>query len=159
MFKKLLQKLGYLEKEKSFYDEIKINFHHFYWAFSQANNTNFFGRWDADFKWFRMIMTTAIMMMLQFPSTFFSKTYFCNNISISIRNKYKILKTRNYSVLRKIILRYFIPSYIVCLNPLSTDDLLLGHLFPIYIFPKPQHFLLFPIFPDNIERTVETWES
>ena len=41
MTKKLLQKLRYLENEKSFEDGIKSIFHHFSRAFSQANNINF----------------------------------------------------------------------------------------------------------------------
>ena len=44
MTKKSWQKLKYLEKEKSFWDEIKIIFHNFLRAFSQAYNTKCFWR-------------------------------------------------------------------------------------------------------------------
>ena len=40
----VVTKLKYLEDEKSFSDETKIIFDHFYRVFNQTNNTNFFGR-------------------------------------------------------------------------------------------------------------------
>ena len=50
MTKKTWQKRKYLENEKSFLDEIKTNFHHFWRALNEANN-NFFGRWESEFKY------------------------------------------------------------------------------------------------------------
>ena len=51
MTKKSLQKLTYLEDENSFWVEIKSTVHHFWRDFSQANNTNFFGRREFDFNY------------------------------------------------------------------------------------------------------------
>ena len=50
MTKKTWQKRKYLENEKSFLDEIKTNFHHFWRALNEANN-NFFERWESEFKY------------------------------------------------------------------------------------------------------------
>ena len=50
MTKKSRQKFKYLENEKSFYDEIKNIFHHFWRAIIEANNKIFFGRWESNFK-------------------------------------------------------------------------------------------------------------
>ena len=50
MTKKSWQTLKYLENKKSFEDQMKDIFHHFWRAFSQANNTFFFGRSESDFK-------------------------------------------------------------------------------------------------------------
>ena len=35
---------------KSFWGEIKSIFHHFSRVFNEGNKTNFFGKWDSDFK-------------------------------------------------------------------------------------------------------------
>ena len=48
MTKKSRQKFKYLENEKSFYAEIKINFRHFRRAFIEATEP-FFRRWEPDF--------------------------------------------------------------------------------------------------------------
>ena len=50
MTKKLRQKIKYLENEKSFQDEIKSIFHHFWRAFIQTNKTIFLREWESDFK-------------------------------------------------------------------------------------------------------------
>ena len=50
MTRKSKQKLKYLENEKSFQDEIKSIFHNFLRAFIEANEANFFERWESDFK-------------------------------------------------------------------------------------------------------------
>ena len=42
MTKKSRQKFKCLENIKSFYDEMKITFHHFYRIFTEVNKTNFF---------------------------------------------------------------------------------------------------------------------
>ena len=51
--KKSWQKLKYLQNERSFWDEIKSIFHHFYRAFNKAD-TIFFGRWESGFKGFEL---------------------------------------------------------------------------------------------------------
>ena len=48
MTKKSRQKLKYLENEKSFWDEIKSIFYHF-WRVIIEVNKKFFGRWESDF--------------------------------------------------------------------------------------------------------------
>ena len=50
MTKKSRQKFQYLENKKSFKDEIKSIFKHFWRAFIEANKTNFLGRWKPDLK-------------------------------------------------------------------------------------------------------------
>ena len=50
MPKKSRQKVKYLENEKSFQDEIKRTFHHFWRAIIEANKNFFFERWESYFK-------------------------------------------------------------------------------------------------------------
>ena len=50
MPKKSRQKFKYLENGKSFKDEIKSIFHHFWRAIIKANKEENFGRWESNFK-------------------------------------------------------------------------------------------------------------
>ena len=43
----------WLKNEKSLYHEIRSIFHHFWSGFIEANKSNFFGRWEYDFKYIR----------------------------------------------------------------------------------------------------------
>ena len=49
MTKMSKEKFKYLENETSFYDEIKIIFHHFKGLSLKQIKRNFFGRWETDF--------------------------------------------------------------------------------------------------------------
>ena len=50
MTKKSRQNFKHLDKEKSFLDEIKSIFHHFWRDFIETNKKKYFGRWEPNFK-------------------------------------------------------------------------------------------------------------
>ena len=57
------KKFKYLEKDKSFYDEIKSILDHFLRAFIEANKGIFLGRWESDFKDFQLSLKNKLMEM------------------------------------------------------------------------------------------------
>ena len=57
------KKFKYLEKDKSFYDEIKSILDHFLRAFIEANKGIFFVLWESDFKDFQLSLKNKLMEM------------------------------------------------------------------------------------------------
>ena len=72
MTKKSWQKFKYLENKKNFSDEIKIIFHNFYRAIIEANK-KFFGRWQSDFKLFRVDIFKSVTKFTCLTIWLFSK--------------------------------------------------------------------------------------
>ena len=81
MTKRSNQKCNYLEKEKSFKDEIESIFHQFERVLIKLNETTFFGKWKSNFNF--------LWKMPNFHRIFYSEIWWKNSFCATVEDRLK----------------------------------------------------------------------
>ena len=115
MTEKSRQKFKYLENKKTFSNEIKSIFHHFW----KANNKIFFSKWESDFKYYNI----PPVEIKDFDGLIYNKLFFIQPVKNRQEAFEKLQMSENNDCLTGNLLNY---SYHQIVRPL-----ILNHLFMV----------------------------